>query len=80
MVGVLAAYLLLLLLWIPSTWCTEAGPGLYVLRCYGVTMLLRSDAASLKPVPLSRVTPAIAAFYRNLNCRHINLLLSYGPP
>ena len=78
MVGVLAAYLLLLL--IPSTWCTEAGPGLYVLRCYGVTMLLRSDAASLKPVPLSRVTPAIAAFYRNLNCRHINLLLSYGPP
>ena len=78
MVGVLAAYLLLLL--IPSTWGTEAGPGLYVLRCYGVTMLLRSDAASLKPVPLSRVTPAIAAFYRNLNCRHINLLLSYGPP
>ena len=54
MVGVVAAYLLLLL--IASTWCTEAGPGLYVLRCYGVMVLLRSDAASLKPVPLSRVT------------------------
>ena len=73
MVGVVAAYLLLLL--IASTWCTEAGPGLYVLRCYyGLTLRLSNLFLCLE------LRQHQAAFYRNLNCRHINLLLSYGPP
>ena len=76
MVGVVAAYLLLLMI---VQYVVHRGRSWFirvtVLRYYyGLTLRLSNLFLCLE------LRQHQAAFYRNLNCRHINLLLSYGTP